>query len=696
MPIEFKKITGRIPLFGILVPTLLGFLAFLYIFNASLLDPTSVGWLMTGDRGQHFSGWHAFRFDAWRFPITTTTLVAWPVGIPIVFTDSNPLLALALKPFTSILPEQFQFIGPWYALCLILQSFFSYLLGFRISNNRAFAVATALLFLLYPPLLTRWDHDTLMAHWLILWAISLYLLPASRTGNKFPYAQGIAIVLLSAAVHFYLTIMVLPLIIGSLLLGPDSISRNPVRAKLVRVSVLFLLLFGEMVVLGYFSLDSATNTGFGYHSMNLNAPFNPAGLSYFLPSLPRGPGQYEGYQYLGVGGLMMLTLAGGLLAYAALSKDRRLFPIPHRARFLMVYGAALTLFAISLPVIFGKHTIIALTLPEYLESALGIFRSNGRFFWPAAYLLYVGALVVVWRLARPIAVPLLLGLCVIQFIDLIPLRAAVSSAFAREHPHDELASALNPIIGDSDAVFADGPWERRKSVMYRSVLLGAPQGVPVISVYSARPHMKFAAWENEFRSNLASGVASTRNILGIYPSGWDACSPGRSFLAAGDWVLMLPERAVTSTATRYDPDRITHASAPDLEQLIADCGSNCALLISAQDEASASLPEAFVDELRRAGSAIDRLAYQDSYLAVIESNIVRHEDFGQWPLNHTTRVLGKDVAIESAGNTSGNRSSIKVDGVEYSHQRRGLNMVLIAPNEPIRAFSYDTHAGVCR
>jgi hypothetical protein len=159
---------------------------------------------------------------------------------------------------------------------------------------------------------------------------------------------------------------------------------------------------------------------------------------------------------------------------------------------------------------------------------------------------------------------------------------------------------------------------------------------------------------------------------------------------------MLPEDAVASTATRYPPGRITQTSAPTLEQVIADCGLNCALLISAQDEASASLPEGVVDALHRAGSGIDRLAYQDSYLAVIESNIVKHEDFGQRPLDHSTRVFGKNVAIESAGNTSGNRSSIRLDDVEYSHQRRGLNIVLIAPEKPIRAFSYDTHAGVCR
>ena len=61
LPLDLKKIAARIPLFGILVPALLGLLAFLYIFDASLLDPTNVGWLMTGDLGQHFTGWHAFR-----------------------------------------------------------------------------------------------------------------------------------------------------------------------------------------------------------------------------------------------------------------------------------------------------------------------------------------------------------------------------------------------------------------------------------------------------------------------------------------------------------------------------------------------------------------------------------------------------------------------------------------------------------
>ncbi|WP_367114981.1 DUF6311 domain-containing protein [Thiocapsa sp.] len=654
-------------------------------------DPTNVGWLMTGDLGQHFTGWHAFRFDAWRFPITTTTLIAWPVGIPIIFTDSNPLFALVLKPFSSILPEQFQYIGPWYALCLVLQSFFAYLLGFRISSNRLFAVAVALLFLLYPPLLTRWGHDTLMAHWLILWAISLYLYPTSSAGDKSIHVQGIAIIILSTVIHFYLTAMVFPLIIGVILFGPGSITR-----KVLSVVAALFLLFGIMALLGYFSLESAGSAGFGYYSMNLNSPFNPAGLSHFLPSLPTGPGQYEGYQYLGVGGLMMLTVAGGLLAYAVFSKGRTLSPISHRTRFLILYGIAATLFAISLPAMLGDRVVVAFTLPEYINSALGVFRSSGRFFWPVAYLLYVGALVVIWRRARPIAVPLLLALCIIQFIDLIPLRAALSSAFAREQAHDELGPTLTPLLGDADAIHADGSWEKKQSAMYRGVLLGAPLGVPVIPVYSARSHLELGAWENEFREHLARGHASTRNILGIYPSGWYVCAPGRSFLTIDDWVLMLPDRTVDSAAIRYTVDQIAQGSAPNPEQLIAGCGSDCALLIAAQDEASASLPAALVDALHMTGSEIDRMGFRDSYLIVVENGVILHEDFGQRPLIHTTRVLGRDVAIESAGNTSGNRSSIKVDGIEYSHQRRGLNMVLIAPDKPISAFSYDTHAGVCR
>lgn len=232
--------------------------------------------------------------------------------------------------------------------------------------------------------------------------------------------------------------------------------------------------------------------------------------------------------------------------------------------------------------------------------------------------------------------------------------------------------------------------------MYRAVLLAAPHRVPVIPVYSARSHLKLAEWENEFRMNLARGASSTRNILGIYPSGWDVCAPGRVFLTIGDWVLMLPEHAIYPAAIRYTPDRIARASAPEPEQLIAGCGFDCALLIAAQDEASASLSAALVHAFQTAGSGIDRLAYQDSYLAIIENGMVRHEEFDRRALHYQTRILGKDIAIESAGNTSGSRSSIKVDGVEYSHQRRGLNMVLIAPDKPISAFSFDTHAGVCR
>jgi hypothetical protein len=39
---------------------------FLYFFNPNILNIQYIEWLLEGDLGQHFIGWHAFRYDQWR------------------------------------------------------------------------------------------------------------------------------------------------------------------------------------------------------------------------------------------------------------------------------------------------------------------------------------------------------------------------------------------------------------------------------------------------------------------------------------------------------------------------------------------------------------------------------------------------------------------------------------------------------
>lgn len=368
---------------GLLLSLLIGIAAFSVAFDLSVLDPTNIDWVMSGDVGQHFTGWHAFRYDDWRFPLTQTNLLGSPHGVPIVFTDSNPLLAIPFKLFSPLLPERFQYIGMWYLLCLCLQALFAYRLVYHLSGHRWFSLMASGLFVLYPPLLARTGHDTLMAHWLLLWAIDLAIFP--RTLGPV-FRQSILILVLSVTVHLYLTAMALPLVMIAVLMADDRRLPDRPLAKLAAIGALGIIIISEMTILGYFGLKGSETSGFGHYSMNLNALFNSGGMSNFLPRLPHGPGQYEGFQYLGLGGLFLLGLAALALLIPAYFRRPARFSVSTRALLLIVYGAAVTLFAVSTTIRLGDKVLVTFGLPETLEVLASTFRSSGRFFgqWPTS------------------------------------------------------------------------------------------------------------------------------------------------------------------------------------------------------------------------------------------------------------------------------------------------------------------------
>ena len=96
---------------------------FWWFYSLSILDPMNVGWLKDNeDPFQAFLGWTAFRFSDWQWPLGLSRLVAYPNGMPLIATDSNPLVSIPLKLLSPLLPYPFQFEGWW----LLISVFLSY------------------------------------------------------------------------------------------------------------------------------------------------------------------------------------------------------------------------------------------------------------------------------------------------------------------------------------------------------------------------------------------------------------------------------------------------------------------------------------------------------------------------------------------------------------------------------------------
>jgi hypothetical protein len=183
---------------GALTAAALGFLAFLYFFDARIPDPTRIDWAPSSDLATNFLGWHFFRREAWDWPRGLLKGYASGVGTSVAITDSIPLVAFLLKPLDAMLPVDFNYLGLWIAPCFVLQGYFS----------------CRLLHALGSPVPARWParsccaccplmaaratlHIALASHWVLTAALWIYL-EAIRDPARF--ARWIALMPLAALI----------------------------------------------------------------------------------------------------------------------------------------------------------------------------------------------------------------------------------------------------------------------------------------------------------------------------------------------------------------------------------------------------------------------------------------------------------------------------------------------------------------
>lgn len=373
---------------GRLLGALVGAVFFLWIAGVRAIDPGEIGWLMRYDWPVHFLGWHFFRSEPWRLPPGLISGFHAPIGTAIGFTDSVPLVAFVLKPFSAWLPATFQYIGGWLLLCFTLQGLFGAWLTARWSPRVSVQGLGAALFVLMPTLLIRIGHPALCAHWVLLWA----LLVATRgVESRFRPGEWLGLGLIGGLIHPYLAVMSLGLLTG-VALTPRTTALG------VRGRALALALGGTLTgwwAAGLFSVSGAASMateGLGHYSMNLLAPVSPTGWSAFLPEIARATtGQdFEGFQYLGLGTLLLLVLAV-VVRVSGVAPRPWADATPGVGVGVVAAALLMAVFALSPRVTAGATVLLDASGPW--TGAFAVFRATGRFFWPLAYLL------LAWMLA---------------------------------------------------------------------------------------------------------------------------------------------------------------------------------------------------------------------------------------------------------------------------------------------------------
>ena len=409
---------------------------------------------MRGDRFTYLIGALYHAHDAWRLPIFYVPKLAFPEGANIVYTDSLPLVALAFKVIYQLSGTWFNYFGLWTFLCFPLLGLFSALAAREagLKDNVALLVV-GLLAIACPAFLFRFIHTALMGHFLIAWAIFLYFRLRNHPSSYGAILQFAVLSVMAVWLQAYFLMMVLPFLLAALAQAVAERRLDFARAAMAFAAVVATLIMGGLVagVIGP-TAPRATAEGFGHWSMNVLSPLIPprAHFPEFVSRSVRwdeggltwdaNTGQYEGYNYLG-GGMLLLALvnlaASGRLAVGMIARNY----------FLALLLVGYFLVAISNRVYIGDWLAVAFPLPGFLDVAVSYFRTGGRFFWPVYYVAMIGLVALTFRrFDRRIAQILLIGSVALQLADTQLLRDRIAAEARQGTPPTLPARDWRPLL----------------------------------------------------------------------------------------------------------------------------------------------------------------------------------------------------------------------------------------------------------
>ena len=399
------------------------------------------------------SGYLWLAQDAWRWPLLFTVRPDAPAGINAEQFDLVPVLALAGKLLGLVNPYPF-WLAATFALNAAALAALVRALGQR---SLLAAIAAAGLGAMAPVIHQRFGHLALMAHWVFILALAAYF--AGRGGRP-RIATLAALTALAACINPYLLVMTLAVAAAAVLQGALD-RRLPILPCLAAGALLLAAGIAPLAALGMIGdaglLRASTSTSL--YTMNLLSPFWPQSSGAFawtgLYLLTRGSiggtrGQYEGYDYLGLGTLL-------LIAVAAILRGRTL-PAGIRSNPILTLAlATLTIWALGRDIYLAQIQLIAYPRPAFLERTIfSWFRSSGRFFWPAGWLLAALGIAFSLPALRPRNAIILAALALtLQWIDLGIWRtriAAVTTPPASQFGTNEDAARLQAEIARSGRV----------------------------------------------------------------------------------------------------------------------------------------------------------------------------------------------------------------------------------------------------
>ncbi len=375
------------------IAVLVSIIIFHIVYGLKTIIPTNINWLLSAyhDWGQHYLGWTYYRDSPWSFPLGKMYNYFYPIGTNIGFTDSIPLLALILKPFSNFLPSDFQYLGFFMLTTFILGAYYAVKILTLLKVNKLIIIGAVVFIVTSPLFIFRGMHPALTAHWLLLASVYYYLTPTNKENVIKNNWKQVFIFFISTTIHPYLAAMVFGFTVALPLKNyfyEKSISLKKVFffPTISLITGIFFWYILGMISFGNGGEISTTNL-YGQSSFNLNSFFNS--YSYYsniFSGLPWiSDGQHEGFSYLGLG--MMIIIAIAILYFLTLTFKKKISKKYYSLIPLFALSVLLLLFSISHIVTFGNTVLFEIPIPKILKTFGGIFRGSGRFCWSFYYLL---------------------------------------------------------------------------------------------------------------------------------------------------------------------------------------------------------------------------------------------------------------------------------------------------------------------
>ncbi len=381
----------KIELIWLFLSLLIGFSFSYLIVPGFVLHPTNIS-ILHGDPLCHYAGWEFYRSSAWSWPITSIPNLMYPIGTSVVFTDSFPLLSIILKLFSKFLPNSFNWIG---TACVINSSlmFYSGSLFFRILRpDVIFNIIAGLFTLLSSVFVWRFlGHFALTAQWIIIFELLLIMKP--KVNLKKDILYQLLLIFLSIGTHPYLAGMLLPFTSALIWKLYNRKQCNGRQAVFIfALCILSFLIFAWFF--GWFTgYSKASGGGFGYYSSNLLALINPTFGSIMIRAFSVGPGQYEGYAYLGLG--LIIPLIG--IFFLSFYKNLHFYSRDYLV--LVILLICYFIFGLSNVVQIGAYKLILGHADTHSKLFNIFFRASARFIWPVFYFIQIFVLLTIYGLA---------------------------------------------------------------------------------------------------------------------------------------------------------------------------------------------------------------------------------------------------------------------------------------------------------